>query len=326
MILFNTTKPFYRNPISGTDLNSPELTETTEKISLDHAGMTFRNWCFDGFRLANNQLQQEKETTFSIKNTIDAVKIYFNRRGQARLDYRQLSKSFCVGAGQFNMLYSAELDTQMSHFGHHSEMFSLQITRDSFMELIQESRFALDRFARQVEDKQPVLFSDDWMTINTAMDRCINDIVFCPFSKDLKQMYLRSKATELFILFVDAGRTASLSRLNNHHNPHSPYDREKLYFAREYLIQNYTDPITLPGLARLAGLNEFQLKRGFRQLFDTSVIDFLITCRLEQAREKLLHTNKTISEIAFETGYASPGYFSKAFKKKYGTNPSRYYR
>ena len=53
-VLFNSLQQqttFYRNSISGNDLNSAELVESTEAIGMEHAGMTFQNWCFEGFRL-----------------------------------------------------------------------------------------------------------------------------------------------------------------------------------------------------------------------------------------------------------------------------------
>lgn len=46
-LLFNTPRQqtaFYRNAISGDDLNSTELVESTEVIGVEHGNMTFQNW------------------------------------------------------------------------------------------------------------------------------------------------------------------------------------------------------------------------------------------------------------------------------------------
>lgn len=311
---------FYRNPISGIDLNSKELVESNETISLDKASMTFQNWCFDGFRLAYNVLGQEQETTYAIRNDIDAVKIYFNRKGHSHIRYEQLSKSFSIRGGQYNMLYTAELDSRLSHIDNQSAMFSLQITRECFLNLIEEGRILLDPFTNKVAGQQPALFANEWLPINTAIEKCIDDIVLCPFAGEMKRLYLRSKAVELFILFVQASSRRSGAKETIIRNA---ADRERLYFARDYLISNYADPVSLSELSKVTGLNEFKLKNGFRELFDSSVMDFLINFRLEQARELLTNTTKNISEIAYETGYSSPSYFSKAFKKKYGVNPKK---
>src|SRR5882762_979785 len=134
-LLFNSVHQqttFYRSPVSAADLHSTVLIESSDLIELDHAGMTFQNWYFDGFRLAHSTLDQQQPTTYGIKNDIDTVKLYFNRRGRTQIDYNQLCKKFLIKSGQYNMLYSAQLDSRMSHIDDHSDMFSLQITRDCF--------------------------------------------------------------------------------------------------------------------------------------------------------------------------------------------------
>jgi AraC-like DNA-binding protein len=144
-------------------------------------------------------------------------------------------------------------------------------------------------------------------------------MLHCHFVRDFRKTYLKAKAIELFALFADSapGDTRAGNGFINNNR-----DREKLYYARSYLAENYTNPLTLSQLAKRSQLNEYKLKKGFRALFGTSVIDFLIACRLEQAKYLLLEKQKNVSEVAYETGYSSPHYFSKAFKKKFGISPS----
>lgn len=319
-LLFNDLQKqttYYRNSISGQDLNSAALKESKDLFSLEHANMTFTNWCFDGFRLAFSQLAQWQPTAYDIRNEIDAVKIYFNIRGYTNIRYHQLSKAFTLKPGQFNMLYSAELESNMSHIDDRSEIFSLQLTPDCFAQLTGEGSVAFAALAENMVTKKPALFSRHWLPMNATMECCIADILECPFTGDLRKMYLHSKAVEMFVLFAHAAAQREVtidSKLKS-------ADRDKLYFVRDYLLQQYAHPLTLTGVARTAGLNEFRLKQGFKELFNTSVIDFLINHRLEKARELLLNTDKSISEVAYETGYSSAGYFSKAFRKKFGVSP-----
>lgn len=319
-LLFNSGRyreTIYRNPISTRDLHDDGLKESRETISLNGAGMTMQNWCVEGFRMARFTLEQKRETSYEISNNLDAVKIYFNRTGSHHSTYRQLSKSILLRGGQCNMLYSDELDTSVTHVDQRSEIFSLQLTRECFTGLLDQGGIELDQFGGRLARKQSALVSPEWFTINTAMDKCINDIIFCPFRQDMKKIYLRSKATELFVLFahmVDERKDPDPPMMH-------PADVDKLFFVREWLVQNYASPNSIGSLSKLSGLNEFKLKQGFKSLFNVSAIDFLINYRLEKARELLLNTHKTISEVAYETGYTSPSYFGKAFKKKYGHNP-----
>ena len=99
------------------------------------------------------------------------------------------------------------------------------------------------------------------------------------------------------------------------------YDQERLLFARDYLIQHLHLPPSLPELARIAGLNEFKLKNGFKELFGQPVFAYLAEYRLQEAQAQLLEGRKTASELAFELGYSSLQHFSTAFKKKFGVSP-----
>jgi AraC family transcriptional activator of pyochelin receptor len=322
-LLFNSgqlQQTVYRNPISTIDLNSEGLKESRESILLDGAGTTLQNWCFEGFRMAHFTLEQKQETSYEIKNNLDTVKIYFNRRGRHYSTYQELSKRIILRGGQCNMLYSDELDTSVTHIDNYSEIFSLQLTRECFTELLDQGGIGLDLFGGKLANKHSALVSHEWHTINGAMDRCIDDILNCPFRQDMKKIYLRAKAIELFVLFahtIDERKEPGFQVRN-------PIEIEKLYFAKEYLIQNYANPNSLGTLSKISGLNEFKLKQGFKLLFKTSVIDFLINYRLEKARELLMNYGKTVSEVAYEIGYTSPSYFGKAFKKKFGHSPGNF--
>jgi AraC family transcriptional activator of pyochelin receptor len=100
-------------------------------------------------------------------------------------------------------------------------------------------------------------------------------------------------------------------------------EREKLHYARALLLGHLDEPPTLAALARQCQLNEFSLKRGFRQLFGTSVGQFVHTQRLETARQLLLGGGRSVTEIAYELGYAHSQHFHRAFKKQFGLTPKQ---
>lgn len=77
-------------------------------------------------------------------------------------------------------------------------------------------------------------------------------------------------------------------------------------------------------LAREVGMSRSQLHRKLVVLTDLSATDFIRSYRLNLAREKIENNTGTISEIAYEVGFNSPSYFSKAFKEKFGVSPSEF--
>ena len=86
------------------------------------------------------------------------------------------------------------------------------------------------------------------------------------------------------------------------------------------------NPCTLVELSHKVGINDFKLKKGFKQLYGTTVYEFLVDARMEKAKLLLLETETSIHEIAFVTGYKNLSSFITAFKKKMGYSPGSYKR
>jgi AraC-like DNA-binding protein len=77
-------------------------------------------------------------------------------------------------------------------------------------------------------------------------------------------------------------------------------------------------------LCKETGLSKSQLNRKITTLTGHSPNDFIKEFRLKQALELLDKRKGNISEIAFETGFSSPSYFSKCFLKRFGILPSNF--
>lgn len=69
------------------------------------------------------------------------------------------------------------------------------------------------------------------------------------------------------------------------------------------------------------GISRVQLYRKVKALTGLSPVELLKQMRLQKAYSLLEHTDHTISEIAYDTGFSSPGYFTTCFKKQYGKSP-----
>lgn len=76
--------------------------------------------------------------------------------------------------------------------------------------------------------------------------------------------------------------------------------------------------------SKAMGYSKSQLYRKLKRLTGLSPNNFLKDFRLHKALQLLYKQHGNISEIAFETGFNSPAYFSKCFASKYGILPSKY--
>jgi len=75
-------------------------------------------------------------------------------------------------------------------------------------------------------------------------------------------------------------------------------------------------------LADKLHLSESQIYRKLKAITDKSTAVFIRSIRLQKAKELIETTDKTISEIAYETGFNDPSWFSRAFKEEFGIAPS----
>ncbi|HHH55208.1 MAG TPA: response regulator, partial [Bacteroidetes bacterium] len=75
-------------------------------------------------------------------------------------------------------------------------------------------------------------------------------------------------------------------------------------------------------LARSMRMSDTQLYRKLKALTGKSTAIFIRSIRLRRAKELLETTNLNISEIAYDTGFNDPAYFSRVFKEEYGMSPS----
>ena len=98
-------------------------------------------------------------------------------------------------------------------------------------------------------------------------------------------------------------------------------DRDKVIKAREILIQHIGEPITIKELSRKVAINECYLKKGFKEMFGTTIFDFYQSQRMEHAKYLLYEKGMSVTDVALLLGYSSISHFSTAFKKHTGLKP-----
>ena len=98
-------------------------------------------------------------------------------------------------------------------------------------------------------------------------------------------------------------------------------DREKIVKAREVLLQHIGEPLTIKELSRKVAINECYLKKGFKELFGTTIFDFYQSQRMEHAKYLLYDKGLSVTEVSSLLGYSSISHFSTAFKKHTGIKP-----
>ncbi|MBW4554254.1 MAG: AraC family transcriptional regulator [Aphanocapsa sp. GSE-SYN-MK-11-07L] len=148
------------------------------------------------------------------------------------------------------------------------------------------------------------------------MQTVARQILQCPYHGAAKRMYLEGKTLELMSMMV-----AAEMELNQPAQRPKPDLVERVHFARDILLQRLATPPSLAELARLSGLNEYSLKRGFRQVFGMTVFGYLHRHSMEQARQLLQTDTWMVEEVARMVGYSDLSAFGRAFRKQFGCCP-----
>ena len=95
---------------------------------------------------------------------------------------------------------------------------------------------------------------------------------------------------------------------------------------KEYLDNHYSEKITLEGLSEIFFVNKYTLSREFKELYGTSIINYLLLVRITHAKQMLRFTNLSVDEIGASCGITPLYYFSRTFKKIEGISPLEYRR
>ncbi len=104
-----------------------------------------------------------------------------------------------------------------------------------------------------------------------------------------------------------------------------PADEIFLKRAVDMIEMHLTNPdLSVDWLSSKMALSRSQLHRKIHALTNQTVVDFIRSIRLKHAIEILESKTATISEIAYQTGFGSPDYFRRCFKKRFGKSPSQY--
>jgi AraC-like DNA-binding protein len=98
----------------------------------------------------------------------------------------------------------------------------------------------------------------------------------------------------------------------------------RLLRARDTIDRSYATPLDVAALARVAHVSPAHFARQFRAVFGETPHRYLQRRRLERAMELLRDTERPVTEICLDVGFASLGTFSRTFRAVVGESPSGY--
>ena len=148
------------------------------------------------------------------------------------------------------------------------------------------------------------------------MQRIVDSVFKNTYHGKTKMMFFRSQMTSLIAHFFGQLAELQTETINT-------TEREKLEQARTILSERLDNPPSLSELSRQIGLNTYNLKKNFKEMFGLPVFKYLQNQRLATAHDLIRAKEATVQEAAWQVGYDSLSSFSNAFAKKFGYRPSQ---
>lgn len=104
-----------------------------------------------------------------------------------------------------------------------------------------------------------------------------------------------------------------------------PHDTTSdIFKSIQYIKQHTNQAISVSDVASHVGKSRSYLSRCFKKELGFQMNEFIMRCKLEEAKSLLTYTDKPISEISNYLCFSSQAYFQNVFKKKYGITPNEY--
>jgi AraC-like DNA-binding protein len=293
---------------------------TTIPISVGsfHAKETW----FHGIHLSYGEVTLNRPIGVHIESSMSVVEMHFALSGQSDMSYSKIAgMPDDFRPLQHNIMYTPgfsgtfHITPQTSNH----RFFEVHLTENYFRGLVQDECRVLGGLVENMDRKQVAAASKHNLAITAQMQRIISDVLGCQRKGSLQRIYLESKVLELLMLQAEQFEES----LNSAKRPSlKTADIDRIHHAKTLIERDINAPTSLTELAREVGLNDFKLKKGFKEVYGTTVFGYLHDLRMEQARRMLLDEHKTVGEAADSAGYRNAHHFTAAFKKYFGHLPS----
>jgi AraC-like DNA-binding protein len=312
---------------SNSDIKVLEFEEGFKQNSLEERNYISRQKQFDcaiyeilidGINIKHRKENFKERTSMGVSYDFPLLKMQFELEGYSiYVPRHKMNNVIEIPGGTHQLFYNPFIQGQLSYIKSRNS-FEVLFSKKYFFKVFKNDLTILEHFGKKLKSEEETMLIEKSMPITCEMRMTINDILTCKLSGRIKEIYLESKIIELLMLQIN--QSQELKKLDKKSGL-SAGDKEKLYYAKELVEQNFQKPHSLELLSKLIGLNTFKLKTGFKELFQTTVFGLVADLRMEKAHKLIRHENFSISETSYAIGYKNPQHFSVAFKKKYGITP-----
>ncbi|MBQ3373862.1 MAG: helix-turn-helix transcriptional regulator [Anaerolineaceae bacterium] len=192
---------------------------------------------------------------------------------------------------------------------------TIEYESDSIRAALEEIARLIDRINRHDWIKDQSYFCFLWRYIDRGIfQRCGKRASIeekNSIDQELQSAEGLDDAVNILCGFIEADARAV--GLLNSNNKSSSYHRI-IEMAKQYIIENCAGDVSLERVAREVGFSSFYLSKLFKKEEGVNYKDYVISVRMEKAKQLILEGRLNVSEVAVAVGYNNNTYFGKAFK------------
>jgi AraC-like DNA-binding protein len=101
-------------------------------------------------------------------------------------------------------------------------------------------------------------------------------------------------------------------------------ENRRMLWARDAMDRDYALPLDVPRLASIACVSDAHFIRTFKATFGETPHRYLQRRRVERAMYLLRNSERTVTDVCMDVGFASLGTFSRTFRDIVGETPSEF--
>jgi len=292
------------------------IEERSVCIDLPYGKARYKEIYFEGVHIGYGDANLSASVILNFESDFETIEMHFSLKGSSSSITDQFKKGFNFSGNQHNIIYANCLKGEMLWSSEDFQLLEINLSPRFFTKYLPDNSHFFNRFREIIRNGDSGVLSKTNHLISLQMYQVIRDILQCNRKGIFKRMFLEAKVIELLLLQLEQMNTGenSITSLKK-------ADVDKIYAVREFIVSNMNKSYSLIDLAHRVGTNEFALKKGFKELFGTTVFGFWHDVKMEQARKLLVDDNMNVGEVSDAVGYQNPRHFSSAFKKKFGVLP-----